>query len=185
MIQHIKVWVKRLQKFANRWWYFPLLGVLAGIDLFILIVPTDAILISSVMLKPKKWVRAFVWVSLGASIGALALAAALQWDPGLVPRLFPGAFENDVWRWMDAFIDNHGGKALFLIALSPFVQFPAVAITALAGMPLTEIFLVCLAGRGIKAALFCYGASHAPKLLMKIPFIKQELSIVELPPAVK
>jgi uncharacterized membrane protein YdjX (TVP38/TMEM64 family) len=180
MVQQVRIWVRNLRHFVDRLWYFPAVGLLAGLDLFILIVPTDAILITSVMMRPRKWIQAFLWVGLGSSLGALALAGAIQWDPSLVmDRLFPGAFETEVWRWMDAFFDNHGSAALLLIAISPLVQFPAVGIAALAGMPLWDIFITCFAGRMIKTAAFSYGASHAPKLLMKLPFIKQEVAILD------
>lgn len=182
MMQRMRIWIKHLQAFVDRWWYFPLLGLLAGLDLFILVVPTDALLVSSVMLRPKKWIGAFIWVGLGSAMGALALSGAIQWDPDLVMRrLFPNAFNTDLWRWMDAFFDRHGHIALCLIAASPLVQFPAIILAALSGMPLTEIFFVSLLGRWAKSAAFSYGASHAPKLLLKLPFMQKELEILELP----
>jgi membrane protein YqaA with SNARE-associated domain len=181
-MHQIKIWVKRLQFFVDRVWYFPVVGVLAGLDLFILVVPTDAILVSSVMMRPRKWVQAAVCVALGSSFGALFLAGAIQWDQARVMGWFPSAFDNSAWQWMDLFFDRNGRIALFFIAVSPLVQFPVICIAALAGMPAWEIFLICLVGRSIKSAVFSYGASHAPKLLMKLPLMKKELSIVDLDP---
>lgn len=181
-MERVRSAVRWLQHFADRWWYFPILGLLAGADLFILVVPTDAILISSVMLQPRRWVSAFVWVALGSAIGAVAFAAVIQWDTNLVmEHWFPDAFDSAAWQAMDSFFDEWGGSALLLIACSPLVQFPAVALAALSGMSLTKIFFVCLLGRSIKSALFSYGASHAPKLLMKLPFIQRELSLIYPP----
>lgn len=181
-MDHIRSWIKRLQSFADRPWYFPVLGLLAGLDLFILVVPTDALLISSVMLQPKRWVSAFFWVGLGSAVGAVALAGIVQWDSAMVmEEWFPQAFDSSLWRTTDAFFDRHGGKALILIAFSPLVQFPAVVIAALSGMSLTKIFFISLAGRMVKSALFSWGASHAPKLLLRVPLIKQELSVLDAP----
>ncbi len=179
-MERIRNAVKRLQTFADRWWYFPVLGILAGADLFILVVPTDALLISSVMLRPKKWVSAFICVALGSAIGAAVFAGVIQWDTNLfMERWFPDAFDSVLWQRTDAFFDAWGGFALLLIACSPLVQFPAVAVAALSGMSLTKIFFVCLLGRALKAALFSYGASHAPRLLMRLPFVRRELSLLE------
>ncbi len=181
-MHRIKTWVKHLQFFVDRIWYFPVVGLLACLDLFILVVPTDAILISSVMMRPRKWVQAAVCVAIGSSLGALFLASAIQWDQARVMGWFPAAFNNPAWQWMDVFFDHYGRIALFFIAVSPLVQFPAICIAALAGMPDWEIFSICLVGRSIKSAAFSYGASHAPKLLMKLPLMKKELAIVDVTP---
>lgn len=181
MVEKTKVWIKRLQLFADRSWYFPVVGLLAGLDLFLLIIPTDAILVSSVILQPRRWIGAFIWIGVGAAVGALVLAGLLQWDgPEMVQRWFPSAFQSSSWQSVDAFFESYGGTALFLIALSPLVQFPAVAIAALSGMSIVKIFLVCLVGRTLKAAIISYFASHAPALLLRIPLLKKELADLEL-----
>ncbi len=178
----VLTWIRRLQQFADRPWYFPVLGLLAGLDLFILLIPTDALLVSSVMLKPKKWIGAGVWVSLGSALGAVLLASLIQWNPILVfEQWFPHAFETAAWRSMDWFFDEYGGRALFFIALSPLVQFPAVAIAALSGMSLTKLFFVYLLGRLIKSLLFSYGGSHGSKLLFRLPMLRKDLQVLETP----
>src|SRR4051812_12543814 len=117
-MESIRKAVRGLQKFVNRPWYYPVVGVLAGLDLFILVVPTDALLISSVMLKPRKWVSAFFWIALGAAIGALTLGALIQWDATRVTEVwFPSIFHSSTWDRMDQFFDRHGDVALLLIAL--------------------------------------------------------------------
>jgi membrane protein YqaA with SNARE-associated domain len=181
-MERLKAWVKYLQHFVGRAWYFPVVGILAGLDLFILVVPTDAILVSSVMMRPRKWIEAAVCVALGSAIGAFVLAYAIQWDQAHVMSWFPWAFNNAGWEWADSFFDHYGRIALFFIAVSPLIQFPAICVAALSGMPAWEIFLVCLLGRAIKSGVFSYGASHAPKLLMRLPLIKKELEIVDLTP---
>lgn len=162
-----------LQSFAGRPWYFPALGFLAALDFYIFIVPTDALLVSSVLLKPKKWVSAFFWVGLGSALGAVSLAAALQTGVFTVP-------ESETWGWLKEFFTHYGSLALALIALSPLVQFPVVVLAALSGMPLGELFVICLLGRWVKSAVFAYIASRAPELLFKIPFLRKELEVLGL-----
>ncbi|MBY0371163.1 hypothetical protein K2X33_10785 [bacterium] len=182
MRKRIQIWVKHLQAFVDRAWYFPTLGLLAAIDLFILIIPTDALLVSSVMLRQRKWVSAALWVALGSSLGSAILAGLIQWDTHLVMDVwFPGAFGSEIWRAMDAFFDKHGALALALIAFSPLVQFPAVAIAALSGMPPAEVFFFCLLGRTSKAMIFSWVASFAPRLLLKVPGMRQELAFLHDP----
>ena len=182
-MESIRNALKWLQKFVDRAWYFPVVGFLAGLDLFVFVVPTDALLISSVMLRPRKWLTGAFWVGFGSALGALALAAFIQWDAQLVmEQWFPSMFDNALWRSMDSFFDRYGQFALILIALSPLLQFPAIAIAALAGMSLAEIFLVSLVGRTIKSGVVSWLASHAPKLLTKVPLSRQDLAALETPP---
>jgi membrane protein YqaA with SNARE-associated domain len=186
MGQKLKSALRQLQKFADRPWYFPLLGLLAAADLFILVVPTDALLVSSVMLQPKKWVRAFFWVGLGSALGALALGASIQSD--LAAHLQASStypIESSTWIWLKEFFAAYGAIALAVIAVSPLVQFPVVAMAAASGMPLLELFLISLAGRWIKSAVFAYFASHAPKVVLGLPFLRKELEIVEIPTKVE
>jgi membrane protein YqaA with SNARE-associated domain len=173
LVERVRKVLKRFQSFADRPWYFPFLGFLAALDFYIFIVPTDALLVSSVLLRPKKWVSAFFWVGLGSALGAVALAGALQAGVFSVP-------DSETWVWLKGFFSDYGGVALALIALSPLVQFPVVVLAALSGMPLEKIFLICLVGRWIKSAVFAYVASRAPELLFKIPFLKKELEILGL-----
>lgn len=182
MLKRVQSWGRRLQEFADRPWYFPLLGILAGIDLFVLVIPTDALLVSSVMLQPKRWVTAFLWVAFGSSLGCAIMAGLIQWDSHLVMEVwFPSTFDSAIWHTMDVFFDRHGWVALALIALSPLVQFPAVAIAALAGMPPLEVFVVCLVGRSIKSALIAWVATFAPRMLLRIPGLRHDLETLQDP----
>ncbi len=173
LVEKSRQFLNRLQGFAGRPWYFPFLGFLAALDFYIFIVPTDALLVSSVLLRPKKWVSAFVWVGLGSALGAVTLAAALQLGFFTIP-------DSETWVWLKEFFNHYGSVALGLIALSPLAQFPVVVLAALSGMPLGELFLICLVGRWIKSAVFAYIASRAPELLFRIPFLRKELEVLGL-----
>ncbi len=181
LFSELNAWVRHLQRFVDRWWYFPVVGFLAGADLFIFIVPTDALLVSSVAVRPGKWLWAAFCVALGSALGGLLLAWAIHWDVNWVMQLAPSAFQSDAWKWMDGFFDRYGQVALLLISMSPMVQFPAIGIAALTGMPLWDLFVLCLIGRSIKCGVIAFIASNAPKLLKKLPFIQRELKTLEPP----
>lgn len=169
-------WIKKLQKYSDRAWYLPLLSIIIGLDLFVLIIPSDAMMISSVLLRPKRWGRICLWVSAGSAFGALALAALLQWDSAWLMHFLPDIFQSSGWEQTDAFLDTHGGWALAVFSFSLLPQQPAVALAALAGMPLSLIFISVFAGRLVKYGLLAYFASHAPRLLGKVWFIRKELA---------
>ena len=81
----------------DRPWYVALVGGLAALDLFIMIIPTDGLLVTSVLVRPKRWVSWFLWVSIGSAVGAAALAAIIHWDPlWLKESLLYGGLSNRV-----------------------------------------------------------------------------------------
>jgi membrane protein YqaA with SNARE-associated domain len=69
----MKKYIGNLQKFAEKIWYPPFLSVLSLIDVFVLFIPVDGLMISSVLLTPKRWKILGLLVGLGSILGALLL----------------------------------------------------------------------------------------------------------------
>jgi len=175
-----RFWIRRLQRHARRWWYAPLISFLAFIDHFVVFIPTDGLLVSAVMLHPRRWIYTFLCLSVGSSLGALVLAALIEWHGlPLLLQISPGLDQTGMWSWTEAFMNQHGIWALFLVAVSPVVQHPAIALAALAKVPLLNIFLVVLAGRLIKYAVISWVASHAPHLVRRLWGVSREVKEVE------
>lgn len=177
--RRIKRWIKFLQAHANAWWYAPAIALLAALDAFVVVIPTDGLLVAASMLAPRRWIYTTLIVTLGSSLGALALAAVLE-KHGLpfLLHLSPGLEQTSAWVWSDQIMDRWGNVTLFLIALSPIMQQPAVALAALAGMPLWDIFLLVFAGRLIKYAFISWISTHAPGMLGKLWGMKDEIEEV-------
>jgi membrane protein YqaA with SNARE-associated domain len=173
---HIRRYVKRLQRFADRIWYAPLIGFLAALDNLVIIIPNDGILISSSMLKPKRWFLFAASVSVGSALGALALAALVQYH-GVpwVLDIYPGLEETRLWAWSLEFFNRYGLVLVFVISLIPVAQLPAVVLACLAGTPLLKLTLIIFAGRFFKCLAMAYIGSHTPRLLSKIWGVKDEL----------
>lgn len=170
---------ERLQLYADRWWYAPLIGALAFADLFIIIVPTDGLLVTASMMQPRRWVRNFICVTLGSSLGAIALALLVR-EHGLpfLLSLAPDLPEHWMWGWSEKFLSNYGAWAVGLISLSPLIQHPAVALAALSTMPIAHIALAVLIGRFFKYLIFSWIASHSPHLIRRLWGIRGELDKV-------
>lgn len=169
MAKRLQRLIKFLRAHARSWWYTPLISLLAAADAFVVVIPTDGLLVSACLLNPRRWIYTVFLVTLGSTIGAWALAAILE-NHGLpfLLQIFPGIDQTSAWVWSDKMMDQWGSIALFLVALSPLTQHPAVALAALAGMPLWDIFLLVFAGRLIKYAIWGWIATHTPKLLKRI-----------------
>ncbi len=172
--------IRWLQQHAQRWWYPYLVAGLAFADHFVIVIPTDGLLLSAVALNPRRWVSTFLIVSIGSSLGALALALAVH-DQGLplLLQISPGIEKSWIWLETEEFMKHYGLLALFGIALSPFMQVPAVALAAMANIAITKIFFVVLLGRFIKYGIFCWIASHAPHLLKKLWGVREEIKEVQ------
>lgn len=170
-----------LQKFTGRKWYPPLVGLLALIDYFIIIVPTDGLLISSAMLKPKNWLYLALCVGLGSTLGALILfylvrTQGLDW----LLEFYPDFSHESMWLWTEAFFLKFGLVLVFVIAATPIVQQPIVILAALTNTPFWHILIAILSGRLIKSLALAYIGSHSPHLLSKLWGVKAELDEVGL-----
>ncbi len=170
-------YVKVLQKFADRIWYPPFIGLLAAIDNVVLFIPSDGILVSSSMLTPKRWFALALNVTIGSTIGAIALAhfveaKGLEW----VLTTYPGINETKTWTLTKYFFEKHGILFVFAVAISPIIQMPAVILAGLAETPLLLLGGVIFVGRFCKYLVMSYVGTHAPKLLNKMWGIQSELN---------
>lgn len=183
-MQKIKIQIqqlfKKLQGFAGRVWYAPVLSILAALDNLVLVVPTDGLLISSSMLRPKKWLYFAFVTAVGSALGALLLAFLVE-EQGLPTLLkyYPNLNQTQTWAMVDQFFQKYGLLCVFVVSALPLIQQPAVIIASLALTPYDHLGLVILAGRFLKFAVFAYIGSHAPKVLSRIWGVKEELAQVQ------
>jgi len=174
--QKIRSYVLSLQQFVGRSWYSPLIAFLAAIDSFIIIVPTDGILISSAMLKPKRWFSLAAWLTIGSTAGSLALASFVEvYGIDFIVQAFPGIETGRLWLWSLKFFESYGLLLVFMVAVTPLSQQPTVIFAALADTPLSKLAVAVFSGRFIKYLLMSYLGSHAPSVLGKFWGIKNEL----------
>lgn len=131
------------------------------------------------MLIPKRWFILALSVAVGSTLGALVLAALveLQGLPWILD-LYPGVSETKTWALSMEFFKQYGLFLVFAVAITPFMQQPAVILASLANTPLIELAAVIFVGRFIKFLIMAYLGSHAPRLLSKVWGLKSELSDV-------
>lgn len=172
----IRLYVARLEQYADRLWYPPLIGLLAALDNLIIVIPNDGILIASSMLVPKRWAIFAINISIGSTVGAIALYLVVE-HQGLpwVQEYFAGIDQTQVWIWTESFFEKYGLYVVFAVGASPLLQQPAIILSALANTPIVEMAAVIFAGRFLKFNIMAYLASHSPKYLKKIWGIKDEL----------
>lgn len=176
-----------LQKFIHLWWYGPLFFLCCGVDHFVVFIPVLGMLVSSVFLAPKKWLRLSLWGALGSALGAWSIGWIAQvFGFGLIQAHFPSVMESSIWHWAEAFFSKHGVWVVFFSGISPITQQPAVIIAAIAGTSLAEIGIVLLVAKIIKFCVIGYLASHAPQYLSRFKSVREEIKELDVePPATK
>ena len=173
-------WLKPLHKYVTKVWYLPTIALLTALDFFILIIPTDLLLVLSVLLNPRSWLRAAVIITAGSSLGALALAALVRWDNKIINHpWFTHIFQSGSWTKTEAFLHDYGVWALGIIALSPAPQQPSIVIAALAGIPLVWIFGAIFLGRLVKNIVYAWLAAYAPKFLSRLSVGREAVQSME------
>ncbi len=169
----------KLKMFVARPWYAPFIGFLSFMDNFVIVIPNDGILISSSMLKPKKWLFFALCISIGSTLGAIVLAMLVQFH-GLpwILNNFPTIDQSAGWAMTESFFERYGLIVVFLVAATPLIQQPAIILASLAHTPILTLFAVVFSGRLLKFLIMAYIASHAPKLLSKMWGVRGELDEV-------
>jgi membrane protein YqaA with SNARE-associated domain len=159
---------RKLGQYSDRAWYLPFNGFLAGVDLFIGVVPVDALVVSAVLLRPKRWISPALWVALGSAAGTAAMAAlATHYGPPFVEGLAGGFMQSTTWREVDQAIDKHGAWALVIGSLSPIPIASFALIGGLANQPWQEVFGAALGGRTIRYLAIALATQHAPALIKR------------------
>lgn len=178
-MKRIKNFLSYLQKFSDRSWYPSLVAGLALSDCFILIVPTDGILVSSVLMNPKKWLRLALWTTVGSTLGAGLLAWTIEsYGMGFIFKIYPDLMLSSMWIWTENFFNQYGLLVVLLVAASPLAQHPAIVLAALSGANIFFITGVVLLGRLVKYVFIAYISSHMPHLLKKMWGLQGELKEV-------
>ncbi len=182
MMEKMIRWMKHLQVYGQKWWYPPLMGLIAGIDHYVVVIPVDGLLASSVLLNPKRWIILTICFTIGSSVGALGFVWILQFI-GIerLMTLFPFVFESATWKMAQDFFQTYGSWVVFLSGASPLPQQPAVIITALAEVPFWTIAGMLVAGRLLKFTFIAFISSYAPKKLSRVWGIQGELKEMEVP----
>ena len=161
--------LKKFQHYADRWWYLPLMCWLIFLDLFLLVFPSEWILVKTVLLRPSRWLITTFALIMSSAVGAVCLAALTQQlGPSFLIHIFgEPLLHSSTWLKIHDTIDRHGMLGLFLMAIGPLPQQPAVALCGLAKMNPLKVFLGVFLGRLPKYFLFGSLARYSPGFFKK------------------
>jgi membrane protein YqaA with SNARE-associated domain len=166
--------VEKVGKFSDRPWFLPFLGFLAGADHFISVVPVDALLMSSILLRPKRWPLAALCFMIGSSAGAILLGYVVSiYGDSIVQTLFGNLESKDYWIQSKEWAERYGVWTVFGLAIGPFPVFPGVVLLMLAKQSLFKVSVAIVTARTIKYTVLSVLISKTPRLFKK--YLKKEL----------
>jgi membrane protein YqaA with SNARE-associated domain len=172
-------WLTHLGRYAARPWYPFALAALAAADMFVLFIPAEGIMVASAIAYRTRWLLFALATTVGSTLGSLGLAYVLTtYGHGLIEWLSPGIHDWTIWKATDGWIDNYGIWAMLGLAISPLVLVPAVALGALAELPVAQMGIVIFLGRGFRNSVYTWLASHAPRVLFRLKSVRKEVEVV-------
>lgn len=142
-------------------------------------IPIDGLLISSVLLAPRRAPAFFVLTTLGSVIGVWSFGFAFtQWGLPWLQGQWPELLSSSVWVWTEGLFQNYGLWLLLAVASAPILIHPVV-VFSLAGQHSLQLVLgVVLAGRLIKYGVMVWVALKAPGSISRLWGLKHELEEV-------
>ncbi|MBC7397687.1 MAG: hypothetical protein H7333_09615 [Bdellovibrionales bacterium] len=163
----------RLQVHLEKPWYPWVLAFLFFIEHFVLVIPLDILLVTSVLATPKRWVKLLIASSVGFALGAVLFAyLVLLYGLSIVEKLTPGITHNAIWLQSEAWMHHYGLLAVGFFSMVPLTMHPLIAIAALNQVSLIMIGLAILAGRLFKYGILAWIAAHAPAHLHQFKFFR-------------
>ena len=149
----------------GRPWYPSLIAVLAGADLFLFAVPTDALLFSAVAANRSRWWLTALLVAAGSTSGAVLFAYLFlthqAWVLGWLPLLSAGGSTlPEAFSWVQRYSEG----TLLFGAVGPLPLHPFLVGAALSGSSLAKLGVLVFCGRAAKYLAFAGIAALAPQL---------------------
>jgi membrane protein YqaA with SNARE-associated domain len=145
-------------------------------------IPFGSVLAIAVLLAPRHWKAIALWSSVGSSLGAVVIYLAvhhLGWDQFV--STYPDVAASKGWQDATNWVTRYGAYALFCLAALPLPQSPALMFAGIVRLPIWEVWLAVLLGKGIKYGLYSYAVARFPSRFLKryAPLLNQ----AQVPPA--
>ena len=125
--------------------------------------PVTAVVVPAALLVPPRWRQIAAMTALGSALGATLLVIAfhhLGWAQ--IYGRFPELATHATWSQVIAWVSSYGTLALFLIAVSPLPQTPALIFFGIARQDYLSVFIALLLAKSLKYSLFAWMATRFP-----------------------
>lgn len=127
--------------------------------------PVTAIVVPATLLAPQRWKAIALAATLGSALAATALVIVIHhagWST--LYAHYPQLAGHPDWLRVMSWAAQYGTLALFLVALSPLPQTPALIFFGIARPDYLGVLLAVFAGKLIKYSTFAWITRRAPAL---------------------
>lgn len=153
------------RRFAAKPWYPFFVAFLNGADIYIMVVPNDALLISAVNASPQYWFFIGALVAAGTACGVGSLASlAMMFGTEWMRSSFPTVFESSMFESCSWYMQQYGGWAIFVGAISPIIIHVFAFVGIMAEMNLFVMIIAVFLGRMVKYCTLAYLTVHVPSM---------------------
>lgn len=165
MRQRFEAFIKRLLVHAAQGHRLALTcGLLAFAGTATAAYPITAMVIPATLLAPRRWRAVASASALGSGLAATLLVAIfhhLGW--AWIHAHFPEVAASPIWQRVMEWASGYGEVALFLVAVSPLPQTPALIVLGAGHHNYAGVLAAMLLGKLIKYGAVAWGASHFPE----------------------
>jgi membrane protein YqaA with SNARE-associated domain len=143
----------------------PLVGAAAFGATLTQTVPSEWIVVASVVTRGRDWLALGMWAALGAGTAAVFLYLGfhhLGWN--LLAARYPELAASRAWSEAAGWLDRYGVAVLFAVMALPLPmpKLPVLAAAGLQRLPIAEVAVTILAGKAIKYGAYGYLAARFP-----------------------
>lgn len=127
--------------------------------------PVTAIVVPAALLAPQRWKAIAIAATFGSALAATTLVIVIHhigWST--LYSHYPQLASHPDWTRVMAWAAQYGTLALFLIALSPLPQTPALIFFGIARPDYLGVLVAVFAGKLIKYATFAWITRRFPAL---------------------
>ncbi|MEI7970695.1 MAG: hypothetical protein WCJ69_17080 [Betaproteobacteria bacterium] len=163
-LPRIEGWLSRhLRRAADSRGFLAACAALAWLGTVTGTFPATAVVVPAALLLPRRWSAITLSAALGSAAGATMLVVAfhfLGWK--ILHGNYPDMATHEGWRQVIHWVETFGVIGLFVVAISPLPQTPALAFFGIARHDYALVFVAILAGKALKYGLFAWAATRFP-----------------------
>lgn len=114
-------------------------------------LPTAPLVSALVALRPRRWPIIVCWAVLGSATGTTLVMFAFQklslsWLNDKMPELM----NSSHWQHLMEWVGQHGWWVVAAVAATPLSLLPVLALAAMLGMSLLDVFVAVALGKAVK-----------------------------------
>lgn len=155
----------RLRRPCGHRWFSPIVGSCAFVATATTLVPVEVLIVTTVLMNPRRWLALGVFAAIGSTLAASALYYAFHhFGWGLLLSAYPDLAKSKAWIDATAWLSKYGAVALFALMAFP-LPIPKLPVLAFAGiyrLSVPEVIIAIGLGKLLKYSIYAHTVSRFP-----------------------